>query len=208
MSTASSTPAPKSTRDIIVRFPQSEKNSSASSTANAPTPPPAPASIAVPMGFAGQLKALHAAQLTHEARISALEKENTELKASHQDLLARVTIIEQENAALAAARRETVSQLLNLRTLHQEADNTFHQRSQDIQPDDLERMIGVYANAVTTVLSHHQRVLWQVRANGQMSTYAPATYSQQTRSPFPVAYNEAGYCHAHGVPYWCRTCGQ
>jgi hypothetical protein len=163
------------------------------------------------MGFAGQLKAIQAAQRTQEDRISTLEKENTELKAFQQSLLARLTIIEQENAILSTGRRNAVSQLLNLRTLHQEADNTFHQRSQDMQPDDLERMIGVYANSVTTVLNHHQRLLGQMRANGQMSTYAPATTNmalQPVRYQYPAAYNEAGYCRAHNIPYWCRACGQ
>jgi hypothetical protein len=223
MSTASTTPVLPSNLNPTLRCSPSENYSSASSTMSTPTPPPAPASIAVPMGFAGQLKAMQDAQRNQEDRIVALEKENDDLKTSQADiqvLMNRITTLEQHNAHLADRRREAVSQLLNLRTLHQEASNTFHLRSQDIQPNDLEGMIGVYANSVTTVMNHHQRVLGQLRANGQLSNYilqgaygtcVPTPmhmHPQQGRSLYPMAYNEAGFCRTHGAPYRCRICGQ
>jgi hypothetical protein len=171
----------------------------------------APAPIAIPIGFAGQLRSLQEHQRKQDARIAALEQENAKLSASRTNepiLLARIAALEQHNATLTARRRETVSQLLNLRTLHQDADNTFQLRSQDIHPDDLEGMVAVYASSATTVMNHHQRVLAQMRVQNQQC--APAMYyqPQPPRSMFPMAYTEAGYCHAHNVPYWCRICGQ
>jgi hypothetical protein len=175
------------------------------------------------MGFAGQLRVIQDTQRAQEDRITALEKENAELKASQaetQGLIARVTAVEEYNADLAARRREAVSQLLNLRTLHQEASNAFILRSQDIQPDDFEGMVRVYASSVMTVMNHHQRVLGQLSVNGQISNYATQnsyaacapnsnyTYPQQGNPVYPMAYDQNGYCRAHRAPYCCRTCGQ
>lgn len=155
-------------------------------------------------------------QHRQEQRITELEHENAQLRTSQtqsqEDLLARITALEEQNANQAARRREAVSQLLNLRTHHQEAANAFQLRSQDVQPDDLEGMLSVYANSVTTVMNHHQRVLGQLRSyNGQNPTYStqmPAMYPQQVHGTYPMAYTPQGYCRAHNLPYWCRACGQ
>jgi hypothetical protein len=175
------------------------------------------------MGFAGQLRAIQDAQRTQADRIAALEKQNAELKSSQaemQGFLTRIAAIEEHNKDLAARRREAVGQLLNLRSLHQEAGNAFILRSQDIQPDDFEGMVQVYASSVMTVMNHHQRVLGQLSVNGQIQNYATQssyaacapngtyTHHQQGSAVYPAAYNQAGYCRAHGVPYCCRICGQ
>ncbi|OAK93477.1 hypothetical protein IQ06DRAFT_321658 [Phaeosphaeriaceae sp. SRC1lsM3a] len=181
------------------------------------TPPPLPSPIAtMPMGFAGQLKAIQDNQRRQEQRITELEHENAQLRAAQrklqEEMTARITTLEEHNANQAARRRETVCQLLNLRTHHQEATNAFQMRSQDIQPDDLEGMLSVYANSITTVMNHHQRILSQLRSyNGYNPTYAtqvPSMHPQQGQSVYPMAYTATGYCRAHNIPYWCRTCGQ
>jgi NADP-dependent 3-hydroxy acid dehydrogenase YdfG len=175
------------------------------------------------MGFAGQLRAIQDAHRAQIDRIATLEKQNAELKSSQadmQDLFTRITAMEEYNENLAARRREVVGQLLNLRSLHQEAGNAFILRSQDIQPDDFEGMVQVYASSVMTVMNHHQRVLGQLSVNGQIQNYASQssyaacasngtyTHHQQANAVYPTAYNQAGYCRAHGVPYCCRICGQ
>jgi len=181
------------------------------------------------MGFSGQIKALQDAQREQAERIAVLEGENAELKASQsntQELLARIDALEQHNLHLATRRRECVGQLLTLRPIHQEAGNAFHLRSQDIQPDDLEGMLSVHSNSITTAVNHQQRALGQLRANGYGASSpgvpcpppyypgAPCPPGSQLmrpvpmRSHFPMAYDEAGYCRAHQVPYWCRICGQ
>ncbi|KAH7394886.1 hypothetical protein DE146DRAFT_764497 [Phaeosphaeria sp. MPI-PUGE-AT-0046c] len=170
----------------------------------------------MPMGFAGQLKAIQDNQRHQEQRITELELENAQLRASqtrtHEDLLARIIAVEEHNTNQGARRREAVSQLLNLRTHHQEAANAFQLRSQDIQPENLEGMFVVYANSVTTVMNHHQRVLSQLRSyNGSNPTYAThisTMHPQNVHGAYPTAYTAAGYCRAHNIPYYCRTCGQ
>jgi hypothetical protein len=175
------------------------------------------------MGFAGQLRAIQDAQRAQADRIAALETQNAELKACQadlQDALTRITVLEQQKDDLAVRRREAVGQLLNLRSLHQEAGNAFILRSQDIQPDDFEGMVQVYASSMMTVMNHHQRVLGQLSVNGQIQNHAAQnsyaacvpngtyTHHQQTGAAYSAAYNQAGYCRAHGVPYCCRMCGQ
>lgn len=41
-----------------------------------------------------------------------------------------------------------------------------------------------------------------------MRTAQGQTRGQVVGWQYPMAYNEMGYCWAHGVPYWCRACGQ
>jgi hypothetical protein len=174
--------------------------------------------MTVPMGFAGQLRALQETQREQAERIATLEQENTELKTfkdNMSDVLARIVELEQYKAYLAARRREAVSQLNNLRTLNQEADNAFQMRTSDIQPDDLEGMLCMYGIMVTTAMNHHQRALGQMRANGQLTGYTtPLPQVQQTvvpmpyRHAYPPAYSQNGYCFAHNMPYCCRICGK
>jgi hypothetical protein len=197
--------------------PSPVKQFESRSVGTAQTPPPNLGPITtMPMGFGAQLKIIQDNQHRQEQRITELEHENAQLRASQtksqEEMLARITALEEQDANHAARRREAVSQLLNLRTHHQEAANAFQLRSQDIQPDDLEGMLSVYANSVTTVMNHHQRVLGQWRSyNGLNPTYStqfPAMHPQQVHGAYPMAYTAQGYCRAHNVPYWCRACGQ
>jgi hypothetical protein len=180
--------------------------------------------MTIPKGFGAQIKALQEAQREQVNRIAALERENSELKASHTsspELLAHIEALEAHNAHLTARRKEAVAQLLNLRTLHQESANAFLVRAADIESDDLEGMLGVYATSTTTVLNQHQRALGQMRSNGQMN--APLAYGIAAGGPsgvphaagcypvsyaYPPSYNQNGYCHAHSLPYPCPVCGQ
>jgi hypothetical protein len=87
--------------------------------------------MTVPMGFAAQIRALQVAQREQAVRLATLEQENADLKAfkeSAQDFFDRIDALEQQNTHLATRRRECVAQLLNLRTLHQEASNAFDLR--------------------------------------------------------------------------------
>ncbi|KAF2032450.1 hypothetical protein EK21DRAFT_60733 [Setomelanomma holmii] len=181
--------------------------------------------IIVPMGYATQMRAMQDHQCKQEDRIAALEKENAELKSfkeNHKDMADRVHALEQHDRNLAARRRECVSQLLNLRTMNQEASNAFDLRAQDIQPDDLEGVLMAYATSITSVLNHHQRVFGQMRANGQLPTHtmappsipvaqvlqaAPIMQTALPHFPYPPAYTPHGWCRAHNAPYRCRICG-
>ncbi|KAL1798553.1 hypothetical protein ACET3X_002590 [Alternaria dauci] len=170
----------------------------------------------VPMGFAAQLRAVQEAQQEQAERIAKLEQENADLKASEQmviDVADRIRAFEQHEAYVAARRREAVSQLLNMRTLYQEADNAFQLRTLDMQPDDLEGMLGVYGTLLTTTMNHHQRVLGHMCANGYLPTYATpiaqthqAIVPMQYRHAYPPGYSDIGYCYAHNMPYHCRVC--
>jgi hypothetical protein len=184
----------------------------------AASPPPAHAPMTVPMGFAGQLRALQEAQREQAERISNLEQENAELrtfKDSMGGVLAQIEELERHNAYLAARRREAVSQLNNLRTLHQEADNAFQMRTSDMQPEDLEGMVCMWGTMVTTAMNHHQRVLGQMRASGQLPAYStpvpqcqPSIIPVPYRHLYPPAYSHNGYCFAHNMPYCCHICGK
>ncbi|KAJ4403275.1 hypothetical protein N0V91_006678 [Didymella pomorum] len=166
--------------------------------------------MTIPMGFGAQIKALQEAQREQADRITALERENAALKVSQQPspkLLARIEALEAHNVHLTVRRKEAVAQLLNLRTLHQESANAFLVRAADIESDDLEGMLGVYGTSMTTVVNQHQRVLGQMRMNGQVN--ASLVYGCYPVShAYPPNYNQAGYCHAHHLPYPCRVCGQ
>jgi hypothetical protein len=174
----------------------------------------------VPIGFAGQLKAIEHTQNVQQARMLALEQEV-------ERLTARVITLEEHQANINARRRETVSQLLTIRPNHLEAGNAYLLRSQDIQPDDLESMLLIHATSMTTVMNHYQHILATMHTSIQYPRHGPvyvpglvntspqplppvqpphASYTNQ--SGYPPAYTEAGYCHAHGVAYWCRMCGQ
>ncbi|KAF2129391.1 hypothetical protein P153DRAFT_375874 [Dothidotthia symphoricarpi CBS 119687] len=179
--------------------------------------------MAMPMGFAAQIKVLQETQREQAERIAFLEQENAELKASEdQNLVARIDALERHNVHLTARRKEAVAQLLNLRTLHQEANNAFHLRSIDIQPDDLEGVLVVYGTSITSVVNHHQRALAHLSVGSQLaqtpmySTTAPyPRYINQGCLPtspmpigyaYPAAYAQSGYCLAHNIPYPCRMC--
>ncbi|KAF1919526.1 hypothetical protein BDU57DRAFT_491949 [Ampelomyces quisqualis] len=172
------------------------------------TKPPRPAQApitTVPLGFAAQLRALSDHQSRLESRITSLEHENWSLKSN---LSARIAALEARNAHLSSRRRKTVAQFLNLQSLHQDAGNAFHLRSQDIQEEDLEGILDVWAGSVNMVLNHHQRILGRGQGQGQFAPQAPMAMRQQMGWQYPMGYNEAGYCRAHGVAYWCRACGQ
>lgn len=180
--------------------------------------------MTIPMGFGAQIKALQEAQREQADRITALERENAALKVSQQPspkLLARIEALEAHNVHLTVRRKEAVAQLLNLRTLHQESANAFLVRAADIESDDLEGMLGVYGTSMTTVVNQHQRVLGQMRMNGQVNAslvYGAPAYGSSgvphaagcypVSHAYPPNYNQAGYCHAHHLPYPCRVCGQ
>jgi hypothetical protein len=181
-------------------------------------PNPGHSQMMVPMGFAAQLRAVQEIQQEQAERISRLEQENADLRNFERsviDVADRVRALEQHKAYIAARRREAVGQLLNMRTLHQEADNAFQLRTSDMQPDDLEGILGVYGTMLTTTMNHHQRVLAQTRANGHFPTYAtPIPQTQQVTAPmqyrhaYSAAYSEHGYCYAHNMPYHCRVCSK
>lgn len=182
-------------------------------------PNPGQAQMIVPMGFAAQLRALQEVQQAQTERIANLEQENAHLKdfkKSMIDIADRIRVLEQHKAYISARRREAVAQLGNMRTLHQEADNAFQLRTCDMQPDDLEGMLGVYGTMLTTAMNHHQCVLGQMRANGHFPAYTtPVPQTQQSvavptqyRHAYPAAYSEYGYCYAHNMPYCCRICSK
>lgn len=184
-------------------------------------PPPLPNTLAIPMGFGAQIRALQECQHAQNLRISTLERENTELKACKpppRHLLARIDALEAYNAHLVARRKEAVAQLLALRTLHQESANAFLVRAADVECDDLEGMLGVYGTAMTTVLNQHQRALGQMRFHDRMYAYPAAAGIPQGVAhgaegygcsyAYPPCYSQSGYCHAHQQPYACRVCGR
>ncbi|KAI4908120.1 hypothetical protein J4E90_008744 [Alternaria incomplexa] len=184
---------------------------------SAQTPSQGCAQLIVPLGFAAQLRAVQEAQQEQAERIAKLEQENAELKDFAKrivDIADRVQALEEREAYRAARRREAVSLLSNMRTLHQEADNGFQQRTVDMQPDDLEGMLGAYGIMLTTAMNNHQRMLGQMRANGQFPAYTtPVPQTRQVLAPvqrlhgYPPAYSEPRLCHAHSLPY-CRVCGK
>ncbi|KAJ4355346.1 hypothetical protein N0V95_003021 [Ascochyta clinopodiicola] len=163
------------------------------------------------MGFGAQIKALQETQRHQAARITALEQENALLKATHPSpstLHARVQALEQQATHQTIRRKETVTQLLSLRTLHQEASNAFQVRASDIESDDLEGMLGVHATSITTILNHHQRALGQLRALGQVPPYSQGLGCYSGGHAYPAQYGQAGYCLAHQFAYPCRVCGR
>ena len=172
---------------------------------NSPRPSSIP--ITIPLGFAAQLRILQQTQRDDSLRISALESENSSLKTLTATLTSHIEALEAHNAYLVSRRRELVSQLINLRTLNQEADNMFQMRSVDIQGEDLEGMLGVHSAMVATAVSHHQRALAQLRASMQVGA---AMYGQQgaVRYAYPPGYSEQGYCFQHNMPYCCQVCGK
>lgn len=182
-----------------------------------PTPPPTSAPLTIPMGFGAQIKALQEAQRSQAERIAYLERENALLKASspqRSSLASRISALEAHNAHVTARRKEAVAQLLNLRTLHQEASNAFLVRASDIEADDLEGMLGVYGTSITTVLNQHQRALAQLRAASLGPVLPHCVAAPSGAGCWPVGYavspgyNQTGVCHARQVPYPCRVCGQ
>ncbi|KAH7068947.1 hypothetical protein BKA63DRAFT_98241 [Paraphoma chrysanthemicola] len=210
---------------VEISSPQNRKSSPTSKPPSAST---LKATIQVPMGYATQMKFLLDQQSKQHDRIAELEQENDELrtlKDTQKSLLDRIDTLEQRDRNLNARRRECVGQLLNLRTMNQEASNAFDLRAQDIQPDDLEGVLMAYATSITSILNHHQRVFGQMRANSQLPTYtmAPPTImsvpvapmpqlQQATKTlphlPYPPLYTPQGWCRAHNMPYRCRICGQ
>ncbi|KZM23957.1 uncharacterized protein EKO05_0009340 [Ascochyta rabiei] len=178
-----------------------------------PTTAPVSAPLTIPMGFGAQIKALQEQQRQQADRIAVLEHKNALLQSSHpapSTLLARIEALEQQNTHLTTRRKEAVTQLLNLRTLHQEASNAFLVRASDIEADDLEGMLGVHATSITTVLNHHQRALGQLRPLGHMPPYGTAIQGPgcyPVGYAYPTQYNQTGYCQAHHFPYPCRVCG-
>jgi hypothetical protein len=187
----------------------------------APTLEAVHAPMTVPMGFAAQIRALQVAQREQAVRLATLEQENADLKAfkeSAQDFFDRIDALEQQNTHLATRRRECVAQLLNLRTLHQEASNAFDLRAQDIQPDDLEETLTAYTTSITSVVNHHQRAIGALRSKHHvMPSYAPHVYAlsaqypntpTQMSYPYPLLYNQWGYCRVHNAHYRCQICGQ
>ncbi|KAI4658326.1 uncharacterized protein J4E79_007308 [Alternaria viburni] len=133
---------------------------------SAQTPSQGCAQMIVPLGFAAQLRAVQEAQQEQAERIAKLEQENADLKDFKEriiDIADRVQALEQREAYRAARRREAVGLLSNMRTLHQEADNGFQQRTVDMQPDDLEGMLGAYGIMLTTAMNNHQRMLGQMQ---------------------------------------------
>ena len=170
------------------------------------------------LGFAVQLQVIQQVQRDQAERIAGLERENAELKGLKSniiDILDRVQALERHNTYLAARRRELVAQLNNLRTLHQEADNSLPMCTVDMQPDNVEGMLGMYVTMVGTAMNHHQRALGQMHANGQFPAYVPSTSQGHAilmpsayRHAYPPAYSEQGYCYAHNMPYCCRICSK
>lgn len=182
-------------------------------------PHPEQVAIGVPLGFAGQLRALQQAQREQAERIATLECENAnlkkELEAKITDLVERVGNLEKHQDLQTVRRKELVALLLNLRTLHLDADNAFQMRAIDIQPDDAEGMLGLCNTQMMTTMSHHQRAIAQLRVNAQYQTYGmyhqqahPPVMPSRTQGRYPHWYGREGYCLDHGTPYQCFTCGE
>ncbi|KAJ4985828.1 hypothetical protein SVAN01_08626 [Stagonosporopsis vannaccii] len=161
---------------------------------------------ALPLGFCTQLKALQETQLQLTQRITALERENAALKAGQRPPLptlhsldSRISALESHTRHLALRRREAVSTLLNLRSLNLDAANAFQLRAEDIQDDDLEGMLGVWAMSVMTVVSGLQVGVGQLSGRGVLGGRGPWIY--------PRGYVEGGWCVAHRAVYPCPVCG-
>lgn len=101
----------------------------------------------------------------------------------------RVAALESANAALSSRRREVVTQFTQLQSLHQEAANAFQIRSQDVGPEDIEGILGVWAGSVNLSLNHHQRILGRVVQGGGLQI------GQTGGLGLPV-----GYSQWYGVP--------
>ncbi|KAF1924282.1 uncharacterized protein M421DRAFT_424920 [Didymella exigua CBS 183.55] len=178
-----------------------------------PPPPQHTTPAAIPMGFSAQIRLLRETQLSQAHRISALEHENSLLKASlshscSSETQARISALEAHNTYLLARRTEAVTQLLNLRTLHQESANAFLVRAGDVGEDDFEGMLGVWATSVTTLLNVQQRALGMVSARGQMSVFGGVHGAAGCGLGYAwMGGAWVGWCYAHSLPYPCRVCG-
>lgn len=246
------------------------------------SPQPEHITIAVPLGFAGQLRVLQQAerdqaQLNHDQaalnrelaermhsqteRIAMLEAnlatamrdqaeriailENHIAGLANQDqriatvetimtgLVERVERLEQYNEHLLVRRKEVVGQLLNLRTLHLDADNAFMMRASDIQSDDLEGVLALCNTQIITTMSHLQRALAQLRTTSQHTVVqVPMYHTQPQQGPavppalatppvvhhhvmaprtgrwYPHWYSKGGYCMKHNTAFPCFTCGK
>lgn len=190
-----------SPRTMDPQPPSLDTSTTTSTTTSAP-PSQVPITIpfTIPLGFAAQLRVLHQIQLDHSLRILALESENVSLKTLTGTLNSRIEALEAYNTHLAVRRRELVSQLNNLRTLNQEADNAFQMRSADIEAGDLEGMLAMNSAMMAMAVNHHQRALAQLRAG--MQGGVPVRYA------YPPGYSEQGYCFQHNMPYYCQVCGK
>lgn len=104
------------------------------------------------MGFAGQIKVLEKRQQELADVISDIKKESEEKDTTIDTLATRVEVLERANKTLLSRRREAVSQLINLRTGHQEAANAFQLRTNDIQPEDLEGVLVAWGTTINTIM--------------------------------------------------------
>lgn len=115
-------------------------------------PTPSLSATFPPMGFAGQLKTLEKRQQELVDIVGTMKQESEEKDAKIAYLASRVEALERVNETLDSRRREAVSQLLNLRTRHQEAASAFIMRTNDIQPEDLEGMLVAWGTTINTVM--------------------------------------------------------
>lgn len=147
--------------------------------------------------------------------ITRLEQESAELKHAQNEMTDCIRMLEHHNAQLGARRKELVAQLSNLRTLNQDADNAFLMRKVDVEPDNLEAMLGIHNTMITTAINHQQHMLAQFRARHQAPVYVAHAPQYQAPVPapayrhaYPAGYSEHGYCYAHNSPYCCRICSK
>jgi hypothetical protein len=189
--------------------------------------------MAVPMGFATQIKVLQESQLEQArrinnltsknvelegiaksvteliARIEKLEKHNEKLQGTSKSvpkLTARIEALEKHNKELRVQRTEAVRQFQTLRTLHKKLDYALDTRAQALKPDDLEGMLCIYGYSLNSVISHQQHNVTLLA----QSTSAKQNHQVATTGPvgysYPPAYNPQGYCYAHAMPYHCQIC--
>ncbi|OAL45395.1 hypothetical protein IQ07DRAFT_520187 [Pyrenochaeta sp. DS3sAY3a] len=177
------------------------------------TPSPSPPIMAVPMGFATQIKVLQESQLEQARHINNLTSKNVELEGitkitakSVSKLNARILALEKHNKELRVQRIEAVRQLQTLRTLHKKLDYALDTRAQALKPDDLEGMLCIYGYSLNSVIGHQQHNVTKLEQKASekqayhVAPVGPAGYA------YPPAYSPDGYCYAHGMPYHCQIC--
>ncbi|EOA87616.1 uncharacterized protein SETTUDRAFT_161147 [Exserohilum turcica Et28A] len=183
---------------------------------------PVPTLMSHPTGVASQTQPVQQMEHKlpdHSSRtgeyITRLEQESAELKHAQNEMTDCIRMLEHHNAQLGARRKELVAQLSNLRTLNQDADNAFLMRKVDVEPDNLEAMLGIHNTMITTAINHQQHMLAQFRARHQAPVYVAHAPQYQAPVPapayrhaYPAGYSEHGYCYAHNSPYCCRICSK
>ncbi|KAJ4301799.1 hypothetical protein N0V90_003893 [Kalmusia sp. IMI 367209] len=146
----------------------------------------------------------------HEA-VSELKHQLENKNEKVDELSKRVATLERESDWLRAQRNSAVTELLTIKSYHQEAATELAARTSELREDDLEGALAAWATAVNKAMNHLQRRLHNVSTSSvqfsqaqqaptpiqsmQAADLAPQTPLYFT---YPSTYYQNGYCMAHG----------